>query len=37
MQQAGIIRGMETGEFAPLANANRAQAAVILYKLLNEL
>ena len=37
MQQAGIIRGMETGEFAPLANANRAQAAVILYKLIDEL
>ena len=37
MQQAGIIKGMETGEFAPLANANRAQAAVILYKLIDEL
>lgn len=37
MQQAGVIRGMETGEFAPIANANRAQAAVILYQLLDEL
>ncbi|MDQ2087270.1 endo-1,4-beta-xylanase, partial [Herbivorax sp. ANBcel31] len=37
MQQAGVISGMATGEFAPVANANRAQAAVILYQLIDEL
>ncbi len=37
MQQAAIITGMDDGEFAPKASANRAQAAVILYQLLSEL
>ncbi|TYQ18353.1 UNVERIFIED_CONTAM: endo-1,4-beta-xylanase [Acetivibrio alkalicellulosi] len=37
MQKAGIISGMPNGDFAPLATANRAQAAVVLYKLLDEL
>lgn len=31
LAEAGIIRGMDTGEFAPLENATRAQAAVIIY------
>lgn len=35
MQRAGIINGMPNGAFAPDATANRAQAAVILYQLLN--
>jgi hypothetical protein len=28
-----IIRGMENGSFVPAANATRAQAAVMLYRL----
>ena len=31
LAEARIIRGMDTGEFAPLENATRAQAAVIIY------
>lgn len=34
MRQAGIIKGMEDGSFAPLANATRAQAAVVVERLL---
>jgi len=37
MQKAGVINGMPDGGFAPIDTANRAQAAVILYKLLDEL
>ncbi len=33
MAEAGVVSGMETGEFAPKANATRAQAAVIIYRL----
>lgn len=33
MTEAGVISGMDTGEFAPKANATRAQAAVIIYRL----
>ncbi|EFM08887.1 Endo-1,4-beta-xylanase [Paenibacillus curdlanolyticus YK9] len=34
MQQAGLINGMADGRFAPQHMANRAQAAVMLYPLL---
>ncbi|WP_181438758.1 S-layer homology domain-containing protein [Paenibacillus sambharensis] len=34
MQTAGVINGMGNGEFAPKAYATRAQAAVIIHKLL---
>lgn len=34
MQAAGLINGHADGSFAPLANASRAEAAVILYNLL---
>lgn len=34
MQRSGLIQGMGNGKFEPKAQANRAQAAVILYKLL---
>lgn len=34
MQEAGIIQGVGEGRFAPMAQATRAQAAVILYRLL---
>ncbi|HPU42536.1 MAG TPA: S-layer homology domain-containing protein, partial [Acetivibrio clariflavus] len=37
MQRAGIINGMPGNIFAPKDTANRAQAAVILAKLLDEL
>ncbi len=37
MQAAGIIHGMGNGEFAPDAHATRAQAAMIIYNLLNQL
>ena len=37
MQEAGIINGMGDGNFAPFDNANRAQAATIIYKLMAEL
>ena len=37
MQKAGVINGMPDGGFAPKDTANRAQAAVILNKLLGEL
>ncbi|MBD3921600.1 endo-1,4-beta-xylanase [Paenibacillus sp. PR3] len=33
LQQAGIVKGMENGRFAPASNATRAQAAVIIYGL----
>lgn len=33
MAEAGIVSGMDTGEFAPLENATRAQAAVIIYRM----
>lgn len=33
MAEAGVISGMDTGEFAPKDNATRAQAAVIIYRL----
>ena len=36
MQQAGILSGMGNGRFAPMENANRAQAAVIVYNMLTE-
>ncbi len=35
LQQANIINGMGDGIFAPKANANRAQAAYIIYSILN--
>lgn len=35
LQQANIINGMGDGTFAPGANANRAQAAYIIYSILN--
>ncbi|WP_168121599.1 S-layer homology domain-containing protein [Paenibacillus sp. HB172176] len=34
MQEAGIIQGVGEGKFAPEAQATRAQAAVIIYRLL---
>ncbi|MFC0216601.1 endo-1,4-beta-xylanase [Paenibacillus chartarius] len=34
LQQAGMINGMNEGEFAPKAAANRAQAAAMLHQLL---
>jgi endo-1,4-beta-xylanase len=37
IQQAGIINGMPGGRFAPKDTANRAQSAVIIYKLIDEL
>jgi endo-1,4-beta-xylanase len=37
MQQSGVINGFPKGDFDPKATANRAQAAVILYKLLNQI
>jgi hypothetical protein len=37
MQAAGIIHGMGNGEFASEAHATRAQAAMIIYNLLNQL
>ena len=37
MQQSGIINGMGDGAFAPFDNANRAQAATIIYKIMAEL
>ncbi|MNE33080.1 Endo-1,4-beta-xylanase A precursor [compost metagenome] len=37
MQKAGIINGMPSGEYAPYESANRAQAAVILYRILNQI
>lgn len=33
---AGIINGMENGEFAPLQTVTRAQAAKIIYEILNK-
>ncbi|MBO5008310.1 MAG: S-layer homology domain-containing protein [Clostridia bacterium] len=36
MAQAGIINGYEDGSFRPLNNASRAEAAVMLYRLLNK-
>ncbi|QJD84616.1 endo-1,4-beta-xylanase [Cohnella herbarum] len=35
MQRAGIVEGMADNKFAPMATANRAQAAVILNQLLS--
>ncbi len=32
---AGVINGIGNGEFAPAANATRAQAAVMIYKIMN--
>ena len=37
MQQAGVVSGIGDGSFAPLDNANRAQAAVIIYNLINSM
>lgn len=37
MQESGIINGMGDGNFAPFDNANRAQAATIIYKIMAEL
>ncbi|MCG8485100.1 MAG: S-layer homology domain-containing protein, partial [Clostridia bacterium] len=31
--ELGIIKGMSNGEFAPDENTNRAQAAVMLYRM----
>ena len=36
MQASGIITGMGDGTFAPLSNANRAQAAVIISRILGK-
>ena len=33
MAEAGVVNGFETGGFAPLANATRAEAAVIIYRM----
>ena len=33
LQQAGIVKGMANGTFAPSTNATRAQAAVVIYGL----
>lgn len=33
---AGLINGMDTGEFKPLDNAKREQAMVIIYRILNK-
>jgi len=35
LQQANIINGMGDGTFAPKANANRAQAAYIMFSIIN--
>lgn len=35
LQKADVINGMENGSFAPKAHATRAQAAVMIYKVLN--
>ncbi|HHW00656.1 MAG TPA: S-layer homology domain-containing protein, partial [Clostridiaceae bacterium] len=35
IQKAGIIKGTGDGRFAPKNNATRAEAAVIIYRLLN--
>lgn len=37
MQESGIINGMGDGSFAPFDNANRAQAATIIHKIMAEL
>jgi hypothetical protein len=37
MQKAGIINGVGNGRFAPRDNSTRAQAATIIYRLLNTL
>jgi uncharacterized protein YjdB len=34
MQQAGLLNGLDNGSFAPLGVATRAQAAVVIYRLL---
>ncbi|UJF31894.1 glycoside hydrolase family 3 N-terminal domain-containing protein [Paenibacillus hexagrammi] len=36
IQTAGIINGMEDGSFAPKANASRAQAAVMIFRLFSQ-
>jgi len=36
IQKAGIINGIGDGSFAPKKNATRAEAAVIIYRLLNK-
>ena len=33
MSKAGIVSGFEDGNFKPLENATRAQAAVIIYRM----
>ncbi len=33
MAEAGVVNGTETGAFAPLDNATRAEAAVIIYRM----
>jgi len=35
MREQNIISGFEDGSFAPLAEASRAQAAVMIYKAFN--
>lgn len=35
MQSAGIIRGTEGGRFDPQSNSTRAQAAVVIYRIIN--
>ena len=37
LSSSGMINGMDDGSFAPLENATRAQAAVMIYRVISAL